>query len=84
MAFNHNKNQLAYIQKHLSKKNILNDNRVIAFLIQDKKADLFVRKLLMLLSITGGSTIVYNISVPTLSSGKIKIFQLSIMDAIII
>ena len=55
MAFNHNKNQLAYIQKHLSKKNILNDNRVIAFLIQDKQADLFVRtheiylrKLLML------------------------------------
>ena len=73
------------------KKNILNDNRVIAFLIQDKQADLFVRtheiylrKLLMLWSITGGSTIVYNISVPTLSSDKIKIFQLSIMDAIII
>ena len=77
MAFNHNKNQLAYIQKHLSKKNILNDNRVIAFLIQDKQADLFVRT-------HRGSTIVYNISVPTLSSDKIKIFQLSIMDAIII
>ena len=62
-------NKLHIFSNICQKKNILNDNRVIAFLIQDKKPDLFVRphkiylkKLLMLLSITGGSTIVYNIS----------------------